>query len=121
MDGDPLVTGEVPVIDLTAPFEADSLDTPTPGVTAPETENRVTEETALTSNGDKTKRTLGVVVVMSLTVIAIAVLGLLAFVAFRSDASNLKLISDTVQPGTVIVAIVAAIAGIAAGAGLKDN
>jgi len=75
-----------------------------------------------TTNGDeKTKRTLGVIVVFALTGIALAVLGLLAFTVFRGNPETLDVISATVQPGTVVVAAISAIAGIAAGAGLRDH
>lgn len=83
----------------------------------------VTEEgpAVQTASNEKTKRTLGVIVVMALTGIAMAVLGLLALTVFRGNAETLDVISATVQPGTVVVAAISAIAGIAAGAGLRDN
>lgn len=70
---------------------------------------------------ETTKRTLGSIVVLSLTTLVSATLGLLAFTVFRGDQAMLDAVIQSVQPGTIVVAGISAVAGIAAGAGLNNN
>lgn len=71
-------------------------------------------------NGEQTKRTLGALIVFALTGVAGGVLALLAF-ALSVDPETLSVVTDTVQPGTIIVAVISALGGLAAGAGLKEH
>lgn len=68
-----------------------------------------------------TKKTLGTFIVIALTAIALGVLALIAAVAIRGDQTMLNTVVDSVQPGTVVVAAISAVAGIAAGIGLANR
>lgn len=86
----------------------------------------MTDVSTDTDNGgflaaEGTKRTLGSLIVIALTVVAIGVLTVVAAVAVKGDETMLKSVVDSLQPGTLVVAAISAIAGMAAGIGISNR
>ena len=68
-----------------------------------------------------TQRHVGQMLVLALTVIALTTMIVMAIVSTTSSEANYKEFIGSIQPGTIIVACIAALGGIAAGVNLKEK